>query len=282
MGKGAVRIGVHTSIAGGLPEALKRAHGLGCSTVQIFSHNPRGWAVGRLKDGEADAFRSLRVKLGISPVFVHASYLINIASADAALWRKSLKMLRAEMERADEVGADFVVLHPGSLKGDELRVAGTRAARALGELFEGDAWNAGLLIENTATGLSASVGDMAWLIRKSGVEDKIAGVCIDTCHAFQAGYDIRTKNGVERLSAEVENGLGTGRVKLIHLNDSKRPAGSSIDRHEQIGFGEIGINGLRRFLRHKTFTGVPIVLETPKKEETDDRDNLERTRKLIA
>ncbi|MEW6053951.1 MAG: TIM barrel protein [Nitrospirota bacterium] len=212
------RIGVHTSIAGGLHLSLERAHALGCNTLQIFSHNPRGWDVKILSDREASRFRSLRAERDISPVFIHASYLVNLASRDGALRRKSVGMLVTEMERADKIGADYVILH--------------------------------------------------------------TGICWDTCHAFAAGYDIRETVVADMISSEMEKYIGLDSLKLIHLNDSKGEAGAGVDRHEHIGLGNIGISALSRFINRRAFRNIPLILETPKKNEADDLINLAKVRKM--
>jgi len=277
------RLGVHTSIAGGLHLSLERAHALGCNTMQIFSHNPRGWALKKITDEEASRFKSLRKQLNISPVSIHTSYLINMASGDMLLRKKSLEMLITEMERADTIGADYVVLHSGSASGDDESVSRNRAIKALNEVAQMGRWKAGLLIENTAGergDISSTVKDLAEII--SGVKTPlISGICFDTCHAFASGYHMRDKKDIERIADEMENYAGLDKVKLIHLNDSKGDMGSCIDRHEHIGFGKIGMKGLRCFVDYQAFRDIPLILETPKKSDTDDLLNLAKVRKMI-
>jgi len=277
------RLGVHTSISGGLPQSLVRAKALGCTTVQIFSHNPRGWAVRSISEEEISLFKSLRSHLGISPVYVHTSYLINIASKDVDVRRRSIDLLLTEMERAEAIGAEYVILHPGSASGDDRDVSRRRATDALNEVAMRGRWNSGLLIENTAGekgDISPTIGDLSEVM--NGVKGSlIAGVCIDTCHAFAAGYDIRSDEGIEEFSEEIRNSIGFGKLKLIHLNDSKGAIGSGIDRHEHVGLGKIGAAGLRKFINHVPFKAVPLILETPKKKETDDYENLRKVRRMI-
>jgi len=277
------RLGVHTSIAGGLPLSLERAHALGCSTMQIFSHNPRGWHVKPISEEEISLFRSLRVRLDISPVYIHTSYLISVASGDNALRKKSIELLSVELDRADTIGADYVILHTGSASGDDGRIARQRAVSALREVALNKSRKAGLLLENTA----GKKGDMSGGLREMSeiMNDLpapfISGVCIDTCHAFASGYDIRTGAGIRRMSDEIVKYIGVGRVKLIHLNDSKGDVGSHLDRHEHIGCGKIGDKGLRLFTDHPLFRAVPLILETPKKKESDDPENLAKVRRMI-
>jgi len=271
---------VHTSIAGGLHLSLRRAHALGCSTLQIFTHNPRAWSMNPLGAEEKRLFKSLRKKLGLDPVFAHASYLINIASPEGELRDKSLALLEAEMERADEVGADYVVLHTGVAHDPDGKL---RAAEGIRRVFGGRAKGAGLLIENTAGrsgDIASSVEDLAWLIERSG--GLVAGICLDSCHAFAAGYDLRAKGGAGRLSEEIERRIGAGALKLIHLNDSKGAVGSGRDRHEHIGEGGIGEEALRRFVNHGPFRRVPLILETPRKDDADDARNLAAVRRMLT
>jgi deoxyribonuclease-4 len=273
------RLGVHTSIAGGLHLALRRGHELGCTTVQIFSHNPRGWRTRAITQQEVSLFTGLRRELDISPVYVHASYLINIASPSGELWRKSASMLEEEMRRADQIGADFIVLHTGSAHDAE---GAHRAAKGIREALGRKKFKAGLLIENT----SGKRGDIAsGIIEIAGIMEEadghVCGVCIDSCHAFAAGYDLRKMRGMNRLAHEAEEYIGRHRIKLIHLNDSRGHAGSGTDRHEHIGLGKIGMDALRRFVNHPTFANIPVVLETPKKSDADDVENLKKVREML-
>jgi deoxyribonuclease-4 len=273
-------VGLHTSIAGGLHLALERGHALGCTTVQIFSHNPRGWAVSALSGEEVEAFRSARMRTGINPVYIHCSYLLNIASPKEDLRVKSAHALRAEMERADLIGADYVVLHSGTAH-DGLGLK--RAQQSIREAIAGsDEFRAGLLIENTSGkrgDITSRVADMAALL--DGTGGRAAGVCIDSCHAFAAGYDLTTAEGLHALASEVERLLGGGAVRLIHLNDSKGDHATGTDRHEHIGQGRIGMHGLGALLAHPVFASVPVVLETPRETDADDLGNLARARSLM-
>jgi len=277
------RLGVHASIAGGLHRSVERAHALGCNTLQIFSHNPRGWAVKCISQEEGSLFTSLRLHFDVSPVYIHTSYLINMASRDSDLKKKSINLLVIEMDRADAIVADYVILHPGSASGDDEYVSRARAMSALNEVAVMGQWNAGLLIENT-TGergdISSTIEDLADII--NGVKGSlIKGICIDTCHAFAAGHEIRNDKGIQKYSNNIEKYIGLDKLKLIHLNDSKGDFGSGVDRHEHIGFGKIGSKGLIQFIHYPTFRDVPLILETPKKKESDDSHNLRIVRKMI-
>jgi deoxyribonuclease-4 len=276
------RLGVHTSIAGGLHLSLERAKALRCNTVQIFSHNPRGWAVKTISEEDVAVFKLLRQRFNISPLYIHTSYLINMASRDNILRKKSIDLFVIEMDRASAIGADYVILHAGSASGDDRHIARERAISALNEVALIGRWKAGLLIENTAGergDISSTIKDLSEIL--AGVRTLISGVCIDTCHAFAAGYNIRDDVGIQKISSEIRKYIGIDKVKLIHLNDSKCNVGSGIDRHEHIGLGKIGTTGLRQFINFMSFKDIPLILETPKKKESDDPRNLRKVRRMI-
>ncbi len=276
------RLGVHTSIAGGLHLSLERAHELGCTTMQIFSHNPRGWELKEISEEDKNLFKQMSSEFDVSPVYIHTSYLINLASPSDELFRKSIELLKEELNRADSIGADFVILHTGSAANAEKTTARQRAIKGLREVFKSSKWNTGLLLENTAGergDITSEIKELAEIM--DGLKGRIAGTCIDTCHAFAAGYNLKTNDGISRLSNEIEEYLGGNSVKLIHLNDSKAALGLHKDRHEHIGSGKIGREGLRRFITHKMFSDIPLILETPKKKESDDIRNLNKVRRLL-
>ncbi len=277
-----VRLGVHTSIAGGIELSLKRASELGCNTVQIFSHNPRQWDVKSLPQKNIKAFREFRRSLEITPVFIHTSYLINLATQDTNLLKLSEQLLALELLRADELGVEYVVLHTGSASKEDERDARKRAIDSLNRVLTRGKWESGLLIENTAGergDISSKIEDLAEII--DGVkEDGISGICLDTCHAFSAGYDF-IPEAITFLFDKIERYIGFRKVKLIHLNDSKRDCGARTDRHEHIGIGKIGIEGFKAFFRKQEFRAIPLILETPKKFPDDDKRNLAAAKKLL-
>ena len=278
------KIGVHTSIAGGLPMSLERARELGCNTMQIFSHNPRGWAVKGKDRDEITEFNELRKKYGIAPIYIHTSYLINLASANPALSLKSRDMIVREMDIADSIGADYVVLHTGSASGEDPGVARKRAIGCLTDIAGKKEWRAGLVLENTAGergDITSKITEIAEIMEK--VPGRlISGICIDTCHAFSAGYDIRSDGGIQVLADEITQYIGNNnRIRLLHLNDAKGTLGAGRDRHEHIGEGNIGIKGFKSFLNHSFFEDIPLILETPKKSPDDDLNNLKTVRKLF-
>lgn len=281
--KNRARLGVHTSIAGGMSRSVERAAALSCQTMQIFSHNPRQWKQVEIPVEEVRLFVSLRQKYDINPVFIHASYLINLASCSSDILRNSIKLLSYELKIADQLGAEYVVVHTGSARGNDKNKALRSAIRSVIIAASDKNYNASVLLENTAGergDLTSSIQTMAEIIDVCHSEN-IAGVCIDTCHAFSSGYDISLPEGVDRLISEINKYIGFDKLKLIHLNDSKRPSGSGVDRHEHIGKGFIGISGFRNFLSDMRISGVPLILETPKTNEDDDRKNLNVVRKIL-
>ncbi|HMK56124.1 MAG TPA: deoxyribonuclease IV [Dissulfurispiraceae bacterium] len=277
------RLGVHTSIAGGVLLSLERAHDLGSNTMQIFSHNPRQWAVSDIEPSTASAFRKLKEKLDIRPVFVHTSYLINLAAADSGILEKSVKLMKRELDLADTLGAEYVVVHTGSLSDGSGETGRRRAIESLRRLAAEGKWKTRLLLENTAGekgDITSRMEDLAEIIDKLG-SPLIAGITLDTCHAFAAGYDVRKSDGLSLLVRDIEKHVGIDRVKLIHLNDAKKGLGSRVDRHWHIGEGEIGLKGLERLVNSRAFRNIPLILETPKKTEEDDPMNLRTVRGMF-
>lgn len=277
------RLGVHTSIAGGVRLSLERARELGCNTVQIFSHNPRQWLVRKIPSGSILQFKKLQRSYDINPVFIHTSYLINLAASDNIILEKSISLLIQEMDIAELLGADYVILHTGSASQDSEEVGRKRAIEALKRVARKKAWRSKLLLENTAGergDISSHIKDIAEIIDRTG-SPLMGGVVIDTCHAFAAGYEIKNEKGLSGLIKEIEMHIGFNNVKLIHLNDSKKGHGSHVDRHEHIGEGGIGREGLRRFINHPAFKNIPLILETPKKTEEDDPRNLKIVKGLL-
>lgn len=277
------RLGVHTSIAGGVHLSIERAKELGCNTVQIFSHNPRQWIVREMPTDSILQFKELRKSYNIAPVFIHTSYLINLAASNKGILEKSTSLLIQEMDIADLLDADYVILHTGSASQDSEKAGRKRAIKALKRVAREKEWGAKLLLENTAGergDISSHMKDLAEII--DNTEDTlIGGVVIDTCHAFAAGYDIIDEYGLSEFAKEIETYIGLDNVKLIHLNDSKKGRNSHVDRHEHIGKGSIGRDGLRRFINHPAFKNIPLILETPKKSEEDDPRNLKIVRSLL-
>jgi len=278
-----VTVGVHVSIAGSLDLAVDRAKDAGCDVFQIFSRNPRGWASKPLSDADADLFRAKVKTTGILPVD-HMPYLPNLASPKPEIYEKSVATLTAELDRCGRLGIPYLVTHLGHHLGDGIAGGRMRVIKAITMALEGADNEVMLLLENTA-GEKNSVGSSFEHIRAimDGLPFKgRIGICFDTCHAFAAGYELRTAEGLDETIAQFDDQVGLRHLRVIHLNDTKGDRGSGLDRHEHIGMGFIGENGFRRILRHKTFTSLPLVCETPVDDRRDDRGNIAKVRELAA
>jgi len=273
--------GFHVSIAGGIDKSADRAARLGINTMQVFTHSPRSWHWSVITDELAEEFKRKRFEAGIAPVFAHTSYLINLASSDPGLYRKSIEALKEELRRADMLGIEYVVTHLGSASGSKREEAERRTAEAIMMTFDGLDVKPRLLLENTSGSrgdVGYCFGGIARIIDMSGVEG--LGVVFDTCHALGSGYDIVTPVGLEATVGGMESTFGLDRLKLVHLNDSKKPLASHRDRHEHIGKGYIGRAAFGRIINHPRLRDVPFVMETPMDEPGDDVRNLRLVRRL--
>jgi len=287
-------LGAHQSIAGGLSRAVDRAVETGCQCLQVFTRNINRWDVSPIDQADAEAFRQAVKAAGLSLVVAHDSYLINPASADPTLRKKSIDGLVTELERAALLGIPWVVAHPGAA-GDQPRAeAVQRAADGIAAaLTHTRSLAAGILIETTA-GQGSCLGDsfeeigcMLRTIDAAGHADRVA-VCLDTCHVFAAGYGLSPQQELDRTLAAFDTAIGLDRLKVIHANDSKRDRGSRVDRHEAIGQGKIGPEAFRLIMNHPRLAHIPLILETPK-EGADgkpcpdqDRGNLATLRGFMA
>jgi deoxyribonuclease-4 len=251
--------------------------------MQIFSHSPRQWAQTVIPDEEAKRFSELRKKYDIDPVFIHTSYLINLAAKTDDLLKRSTEFLSYELSNADNLGVEYVVLHTGSASGENEEKARKRATRSIVKALGRGKFSAKLLLENTAGergDITSMIRSLAEIIELCGC-DGIGGICVDTCHAFAAGYDLGKKEGVDLILNEIDKYIGLESLKLIHLNDSKKRLGSGVDRHEHIGEGYIGIKGFKNILSDKRVRSVPLILETPKKDDGDDKRNLKKVLDIL-
>jgi len=266
------------SIAGGLHLALERGRELGCGAVQIFLKNQRQWAAKPLTPDETRTFTEARRATAIRHVFAHSSYLINLGNPDPSLWAQAVTAFTDELERAEALGLSCVVIHPGSHMGAGLEAGLGRVTAALDESLARTAgYRVKVALENTA---GRTFGELATLIERAARPERI-GVCLDTCHLFAAGYNIRTAAGYRRAMGECEATIGRRRVVAFHLNDAKAPLGSGLDRHENIGRGLLGLAPFRLLLNDHRFAAVPKVLETPKEPApASDLRNLAVLRRL--
>jgi deoxyribonuclease-4 len=276
-----VKVGVHVSIAGSLDLAVDRAKDAGCDVFQMFSRNPRGWAYLPLSGNVKDLFRKKVKTTGIIPVD-HMPYLPNLASPKPEVYEKSVATLTAELDRCGELGIPYLVTHLGHHLGDGMAGGRSRVIHAINTSLESSSSDARLLLENTA-GEKNSVGSSFEHIRAimDGLTDtKRIGVCFDTCHAFAAGYELRTAEGIEDTLGQFDEQIGLKFLTVIHLNDTKGEKGSALDRHEHIGMGFIGEEGFRQILHNPVFSSLPMVCETPVDERRDDRGNIQAVRDL--
>jgi deoxyribonuclease IV len=288
------RLGAHMSIAGGLARAVDRADASGCQALQIFTRSVGQWRARPLQPDEVALFRRRLRQTRIRPVVAHTSYLINVATADVVLRRRSIEALREELDRAEVLGLDGLVMHPGSYT-NGTEAAGLRliadalrdvlASRPLGRTR--------ILLEQTAgqgTNLGHRFEHLAHIIDRLDGSPRV-GVCLDTCHLLAAGYDLCSEDGYRETFRQFGRLVGFPRLKAFHLNDSRKPCGSRVDRHEHIGKGCLGIEPFRRLLNDPRFARLPMLLETPKAEtprtrrlsDVDplDRMNLETLRGLL-
>jgi deoxyribonuclease IV len=277
------RIGFHAPISGGLANALLKARELGADAVQIFSRNPRGWKARSLEREEVEHFRRVRRATGIAPVVIHANYLINLAAADSSIREKSVASFREEVERGLTLGADYLVVHPGSARGACERDALRACAAALKAACAGLEFGSfRVLLENTA-GQGECIGHRFEHLREiiSECPDLNLGVCLDTAHAFTAGYDLRDEDGLAAALSSLEAYVGLKNVRAIHFNDSRAAYNSRVDRHWHIGLGHIGAEPLRRVAAHPSLAHAAFLLETPQDEHGDDARNLAVLRSFI-
>ena len=283
---GSIRIGIHTSIAGDITGALDLAHGLGANALQIFSSSPRMWGRATVRIAEADArrFRARRKELGLGPLVIHDNYLINLASMNPVLRTRSVQTFHQEIVRAVALGADYLVAHPGSAGESPMDAAVMAIAEGLKQAARGlKLGELQILLENTA-GQGSSVGSRFEELQAilDGCPELPLGICLDTAHAFAAGWDLRRTEGLEGLLQAVERTVGLERVAVIHTNDSKTDCRSRVDRHENIGKGKIGIEGFRRILNHPLLAGKAYILETPIDKPGDDRRNVAALWRLVG
>jgi deoxyribonuclease-4 len=278
------KIGFHAPITGGLQNALTKSHELSCDTVQIFSRNPRGWAAKPLTDEEADVFKKARRKTKIGPVIIHCNYLVNLAAADETIRAKSIEAFRSEVIRGLMIGADYLVVHPGSAKGACEEDGIKTCAESLKVACEGiELGKFRILLENTA-GQGACIGhrfEHLGAIMRDCKELNL-GVCFDTAHAFTAGYDIREEEGLTAAMQSLDKHVGMRNVRAVHFNDSRADYNSRVDRHWHIGLGKIGLDGLRRVAQYPKLQHAAFILETPQDELGDDKMNLDKLRGFVS
>jgi deoxyribonuclease-4 len=280
------RIGVHVGTAGGPSNAVLRAQEVGANTFQIFSSSPRMWRAPKVDPRQGERMRALRAEHDIGPLVIHTSYLVNVCSQTEDVRRKSVDAFRGEMERALALGAEYLVLHPGSWKGMTREEGLKLAAESIERAIDGLPWQGtsfSILIENTA-GAECSLGgsfdqvaELVELLRNHAP----VGVCLDTCHTHVSGYDIVSEDGYKETMQQIASTVGFESVRVWHCNDAKAARGSKLDRHEHIGQGTIGNETFRRLLDDPRFTHAAFIAETPVDEEGDEERNVRALKSLV-
>jgi len=274
-----MKLGFHVSIEGGLDRAVDRAKVLGCTTFQLFTRNPRTWKHRGLTDEAIKAFRSRLEESSINPVFGHMPYLPNLASPRDEVYSKSVESLRVEAERCRLLGVPYLVTHLGSSLGSGYKAGSLRVAQALREVA-GTGGGPMILLENTSgkrNDVGSTFQEICEIMELAGWEG--LGVCLDVCHAYARGYNLRTAEGLNDALAELNQAIGLNKLRLVHLNDSVGALGSGTDRHEHIGLGAIGEDGFRNILG-SMLREKPMVMETPVDERRSDEENMQKALEL--
>jgi deoxyribonuclease-4 len=278
-----MKFGFHISIQGGLSQVPERAAKLRCQCVQIFSQSPRSWNGIMPPENEIRVFKQGLKQAGISPCIIHTPYLLNICAEDNRILRRTRDLLAEELRRAELIDADYVVVHTGAKKNNSEQQALKLMAQSIDIALQvSDSGRVKLLLENTSGGggkLGYNFEQLASVLKQIRFKKKV-GICLDTAHLFQAGYNISTKNGLNTAIREFDHFVGIQKLYLIHLNDSLTPLGSGHDRHWHIGRGLIGKRGFKRILRHPLLRSLPAIMETPKKGEDDDSRNMLTVKRL--
>jgi deoxyribonuclease-4 len=275
------RVGFHVSIAGGISNSVNNAKKLGCSAFQIFTRNPRGWAVNPIPRSEVFSFKNRLAASGIerTSVVVHMPYLPNLSGPPGELYQRSVMTLKEEMQRCELLEISYLVIHLGSHMGRGSNTGIDQLINALSTASAHSTSASGvmILLENNA-GYKNNVGgtfeELSLILDRLNSSQRF-GLCIDTCHLFASGYDLRTDESVNKVIENIKNTIGLKAVKVIHLNDSKGPLGSNLDRHEHIGLGSIGVEGIAAFINYPNIKALPIIMETPIDTRRGDRQNLE-------
>lgn len=283
------RIGPHLPLSGGLLKAAERAREIGATAVQVFADNPTAWRRRAEPPTELENFKARLAESDIGPIAIHAPYLINLCGSKVDFWEQSCATLANELRVGRLYGAGYVVAHIGSHRGHTRETGIEQLARGLRRVLEeAPPDTPSLVLENSAgtgDGVGSSMEDLADITaaaERAGVAADRFGFCLDTAHLWGAGYALHEPAGIDALVNRVEQLLGVGRVRMLHLNDSRTTRGSRLDRHEHIGAGQIGYEGLRHLLCHPWFAALPTYLETPGMDTGYDAINLERVRLILA
>ena len=275
------RVGAHVSISGGVEKAVERQEEETGNCGQIFAGSPRTWSVSEYEEEDGEKFMEARNEEDQNPYVIHSTYLVNLATPKEDLFEKSLNCLQSELEAASQLGVEYIVFHPGAHTGSGRETGIKRIAEGIDELDIPE--DVTLLLENTAgkgTTLGKSMGELRQMIEQAETPDEDIGVCIDTCHAHAAGYDLVSEEGFQDFIQEIKEDIGLDKIKVLHLNDSKDECGSEKDNHEDIGYGNIGEDGFRNLVNADEFEDLPMILETPSDNRASYKENIEKIREL--
>lgn len=276
--------GAHMSIAGGLEKAILKGQSIGCTAIQIFTKNNRRWQAKKLNSTEINLFKTTKDKSSIKTVVAHAGYLINIGSSITAVQEQSVVSLAEELQRCTLLDIPYLVLHPGTSTGPDFATSINTIIKNLDNVFDHNQGNTVILLENM-TGQDSTFGttfEQLSLICNALQNKKRIGICFDTCHAWASGYDFSTKTSYELMWEKFDWTIGLEYLKVIHVNDSKKPYHSQIDRHEAIGSGTIGLEAFKLIMNDERFDQIPKILETPKVSLDDDLHNLKILETLVC
>lgn len=279
-------LGAHMSIKGGVQHSILRAQSIGCTAVQLFTGNARGWASKPIPDSDAAQFRELAMDFGPEAVVAHDGYLINLASPKPDIHKKSMISMADEINRCDQLAIPYLVMHPGAGLDLPREKAIKKIAHSFDRLFAKNPKSDVMVLLEITAGQGSTIGstfeELQAIIDQVKESDRL-GVCFDTCHAFAAGYDISNKKGWLKTFREFNKIIGLDKLKVFHVNDSKKELGSRRDRHEHIGKGELGLEAFRLLMNDRRFKKIPKTLETPKGEDLkEDIENLNLLRSLIG
>ena len=270
-------LGAHMSISGGLHKAIEQGSSIGCTTIQLFTKSNRQWAAKKLLLEDIELFKQARQKLRISPIIAHACYLINIGSIDVLIEEKSVQALSIELQRCSDLGIEYLVLHPGSRTTVSEQECLDKIVKNLDDILSRDPDGETMILLETMAGQGSVVGStfehLEYILKNSKYKKRL-GVCVDTCHIFAAGYDIRDLQSYETTWKKFDEVVGIENIKVIHINDSKRELSCNVDRHENIGEGKIGLYAFELLMNDARFQLIPKILETPKDSLEEDEKNL--------
>lgn len=259
-----LKLGKHISIAGGIDKAPQRAKELGCNCLQIFAKNPRGWKGRTISAGEIKELQEKMEEFKMGDLVVHSTYLINLATPKDELWKKSIAGLREDYERCGKISAKYLVLHPGSHTGSGVKLGIKRISAALDQVLAEIDNQTKILLENVSgagTAIGSNFKEIHGIIENINAQERV-GLCLDTCHSFAAGYDLRNKEGIDKLLGEIDSEIGLEKLKVIHINDSKHELGTNKDEHAHIGEGFIGNDGFKNIINHQLLKDLTFILET--------------------